>query len=139
MQYLLLICVFNKINPPFQQSERWFELLLTMSINKFAVYKTTNIELEPETYLFRRCSVTNNLVTSLEFESIRSTIMLCHFGQALNVSVATQFILLSSTTMSRATGGYVVVFRNALNKMRNQLIEMRSRLGTSLVFSQKDI
>ena len=110
-----------------------------MSINKFAVYKTTNIELESETYLFRRCSFNNNLVTSLEFESIRCTIMLCHFGQTRNVSVATQFILLSSTAMNIATGGYVVVFRNALNKMRNQLIEMRNGLGTNQVFFQKGI
>ena len=35
--------------------------------------------------------------------------MQCHFGQTGNVSVATHFMLLSSTATSSATGGYVVV------------------------------
>ena len=108
-----------------------------MSINKFVVYKTTNIELKSENYLFRRCSVNNNLVTSLEFESIRCTVMLCHFGQTRNVSVASQFIFPISTAMCIATGVLVIVFRNALNKMRNHLIEMRNGLGTNQVFFKR--
>ena len=35
--------------------------------------------------------------------------MLCHFGQTWNGSVATSFILLSSTAASSATSGYLVV------------------------------
>ena len=35
--------------------------------------------------------------------------MLCHGGHLRNGSVATHFILLSSTAASSATGGYVVV------------------------------
>ena len=35
--------------------------------------------------------------------------MLCYEGQLRNVFVATHFILLSSTAMSSATGGYAVV------------------------------
>ena len=60
-------------------------------------------------YLFRTRSVATDLVTSLEFQPIRCAIKLCHFGQTRNGYVATQFILLSSTTASSATSGYVVV------------------------------
>ena len=35
--------------------------------------------------------------------------MLCHFGQTRNGSIATHFILLSSTATSSATGGYIFV------------------------------
>ena len=35
--------------------------------------------------------------------------MLCQFGRARNVYIASQFILLSSTAASSATSGYVVV------------------------------
>ena len=55
------------------------------------------------------CSVVNNLVTSLEFQPIRCATMLFHSGRTRNGYVANQFILLSSTAKSSATGGYVVV------------------------------
>ena len=35
--------------------------------------------------------------------------MLCQFGRTRNVYVATRFIILSSTAVSSATSGYVVV------------------------------
>ena len=69
-----------------------------------------NIERDLESeYLFRTCSVATNLVTSLEFNPIRCATMLCHFGQTRNGSIATHFILLSSTATISATGGYVDV------------------------------
>ena len=55
------------------------------------------------------CSVVNNLVTSLEFKSIRFATTLCHFGQTRNGYVATNFLLLSGTAESSATSGYVVL------------------------------
>ena len=54
------------------------------------------------------CSVTTDLVTSLEVNPIRCAATLCHFGRTQNGYVATQFILLSSTAESSATSGYVV-------------------------------
>ena len=75
------------------------------NVNKFGVVMTANIELDFKSeYLFRTCSVANNLVTSLELNPIHYTAMLCHSGQTLNGSVATHFILLSSTAMSSAAG-----------------------------------
>ncbi len=59
--------------------------------------------------MFRTRSVATNLVTSLEFQPIRCSIVLCQFGQTRNGYVATEFIFLSSTAASSATGGYVVV------------------------------
>ena len=38
--------------------------------------------------------------------------MLCHFGQTRNDYVATYFILFSSTAVSSATSGYVVVLEH---------------------------
>ena len=60
-------------------------------------------------YLFHACFIVTNLVMSLESHPIRCATMLCHFGRTWNGSVPTHFILLSSTAMSSATGGYVVV------------------------------
>ena len=54
------------------------------------------------------CFVVTNLVTSLEFQSIRCATMLFHFGRTRNVYVATRIILLSSTAESSATSGYLV-------------------------------
>ena len=54
------------------------------------------------------CSVVTKLVTSLEFQPIRSATMLCHFGRTRNGYVATRFVLFSSTAESSATSGYVV-------------------------------
>ena len=60
-------------------------------------------------YLFRMCSVATNLVTSLEFNPIRSATTLCHFEQSRNGYIATHFILLRASVESSATSGYVVV------------------------------
>ena len=80
------------------------------SVNKFAVYKITNFELDFKSQLlFSTCSVATHLVTSLGFIPYRSAIMLCHFGQTRNGSVATHSNLLSSTATSSAAGGYVVL------------------------------
>ena len=71
---------------------------------------TANTELDFKSeYVFRTRSVATNLVTSLESNPIRYATMLCHFDQTRNGSVATHFILLSSTATSSDTGGYVVV------------------------------
>ena len=53
-------------------------------------------------------SVVTNLVTSLDFQPIRSATTLFHFGRTRNVYVATRIILLSSTAESSATSRYVV-------------------------------
>ena len=55
------------------------------------------------------CSVLTNLVTSLEFRPIRCATMLCRFGRTKNGYVVTQLNLLSSTSESSTTNGYVVV------------------------------
>ena len=57
----------------------------------------------------RTRSAATDPVTSVEFQPIRCAIMLCHFGQKRNSYVTTQSILLSGTTDSSATSGYVVV------------------------------
>ena len=59
--------------------------------------------------MFRTRSVATNLVTSLEIQPIHCAIILCHYGRTRNGYVATYFILLSSTAVSSATSGYVVV------------------------------
>ena len=79
---------------------------MSMSVHKQLQQKERDFKID---YLFRTCSVATNLVTSLDFNPIRCATMLCHFGQTRNGSVATHFILLSSTATSSATGGYVVV------------------------------
>ena len=53
-------------------------------------------------------SVVTNLVTSLEFQPIRCSTTLFHFGWTRNVYVATRIIFLSITAESSATSGYVV-------------------------------
>ena len=60
-------------------------------------------------FLFPTCSVDTNLVTSLEFNPLRSATMLCQFGQTQCGSVATHFNLFSSTATSIATGDHVAV------------------------------
>ena len=52
-------------------------------------------------------SVVTNLVTSLEFQPIRSSTTLFHFGRTRDVYVATRITLLSSTAEGSATSGYV--------------------------------
>ena len=60
-------------------------------------------------HLFRTCSVATDLVTLLDFNSIGCGTMLCHVGQTRSGSVATHFIVRTSTAMSSSTGGYLVV------------------------------
>ena len=50
-----------------------------------------------------------DLLTSLEIQPIRCAFIMCHFGQTWNGYVATYFRLLSSTAVSSATSGYVLV------------------------------
>ena len=59
--------------------------------------------------LFRTRSVATDLVTSIDTDAICCATLPCHFGQTRNVSVAIHSIFLNSTSMSSATGGYLVV------------------------------
>ena len=59
--------------------------------------------------LLRTRSVATDLVMSQKFQPIRLAFMLCQFGQARNVYVATRFVHLSRTGESSATSGYVAV------------------------------
>ena len=71
---------------------------------------TANKELDFKSgHLFRTCYVVTNLVTSLQYNRIGCATILCHFGQTRSGSVATHFILLSSTATSSATGDYEIV------------------------------
>ena len=82
--------------------------------------------------LFRMCSVVTNLVTPLEFKPTRCATTLCHFRWTRNGSVATQFILLSSTAESSATNGNVVVLeRFGQSKPQASSNEERTRKKTS--------
>ena len=94
--------------PSNYSSSTLIKLKLTMSISlhKQLQYKQRDFKSE---YLFRTCSVSTNLVTSLEFNSTRCATTLCHFGQTRNGSVDPHFILLSSTVTSSATDSYVAV------------------------------
>ena len=58
--------------------------------------------------LLRTRYVATDLVTSQNFQTIRSAFTLFHFGRTRDVYVATRIILLSSTANSSATSGYVV-------------------------------
>ena len=97
------------INAPFQS--RAVICIMFDNVNKLEVSIMTTIterDFKSE-YLLRTCSVATNLATSLKFRPVRCATMLCHFGQTRNASVATHFILLSSTATSSATGAYVDV------------------------------
>ena len=94
-------------NPPLQVRAIFYITL--ENFNKFAVVMTSNIEFEFNGEdLFRKCSVSTNLLTSLEFHPIHFATMMCYFEQTRSGSVATHFILLTSTATSIAIGGYVV-------------------------------
>ena len=58
--------------------------------------------------------------------------MVCHFGQTRNGSMASHFILLSSTATSSATDVSVVVPKR-LVRMSNQLVEMNNEIEKNLV------
>ena len=92
---------------------------------------TTELDFKSE-YLFRKCSVLGNLMTSLEFQPIRCATTLFHSGQTRNVYVATRIILLSSTAESSATSGYVVATERS-DQMRRELLERWNGLGKNLV------
>ena len=109
------------------------KLTMSISLHKRLQYKERDFRNQ---YSIRTCSVTTILVTSIEFNPIRCSTTLCHFDHTRNGSVANFFVLLSSTSTSSATGGYIL-FRNACAKKRNQLVKMRNGLGTSLVLVQK--
>ena len=79
---------------------------MSMSLHKQLQNKEREFKSE---YLFRTCSVTTNLATSLEFDPIPCATTLCHFSRTRNGSVANHFILFSSTASSSATGDYVAV------------------------------
>ena len=82
------------------------------------------------------CSVETNLVTSQEFNPIRCAFMLCQFGKTRNGYVAIYFVVLSSTAVSSATSGYVVVpERFGLNEEPAGSNEERT--GKSLVSFQR--
>ena len=66
----------------------------------------TELDFKSE-FLFRMCSVVTILVTSLEFQPIRSATMLFQFGRTRDVYLATRIILLTSTAQGSATSGYV--------------------------------
>ena len=77
------------------------------SVNNFAITITaiiTERDFKGE-YWFRMCSIVTNLMTSLEFKSVRCATTPCQFGWARNGYIATQFFLLSSTAESSATRG----------------------------------
>ena len=60
--------------------------------------------------------------------------MLCHFGRTRNVYVATWFIFLSSTAVSSATSGYVVVPEHFIQNEEPACInEERTRKKRSFV------
>ena len=59
--------------------------------------------------LLRTRSAATDLLTSQNLQPIRCAFMLCQFGRARNVYVATRFILLFSTAENSATSGYVAV------------------------------
>ena len=82
-----------------------FRLTIVIGFNSLTI--RTELDFKSE-YLFRMCSVVTNLVTSIEFQPIRSATMLLHFGRTWNVYVATRIIPLSSSAESSATSGYVV-------------------------------
>ena len=82
-----------------------FRLTVVTSFNSLTI--RTELEFKSE-YLFRMCSVVTNLVTSLELQPIRCATTLFHFGRTRNVYVATRSILLSSTSESSDTSGYIV-------------------------------
>ena len=58
--------------------------------------------------LLRTRYVATDLVTSQNFQPIRCSFTLLHFGRTRDVYVATRIILLSSTVESSATNGYAV-------------------------------
>ena len=106
------------------------EIYVTID-NKFAVFMPIDTEGDFKCdNLFRMCFVETNLVTSGEFQPIRCTTMLCHFGRTRNVYVATRFIhyprFIQAGTWS---------FRNDSAKVRSELLELWNGLGKKLGFS----
>ena len=70
MLYFYLIFVLINTNPPFQKNSAVIVSQIENVKNSASLIKTTIIERDfKNEYLFRTCSVTSNLVTSLEFYS----------------------------------------------------------------------
>ena len=106
------------------------------SVNKPAVTITTTITESDfgNEYLFRTCSVTNNLVTSLESNLIHCATMLCHFRQTRSSYAAIPFILRGITATSSATGDYVAIPEHSgQNEEPAGRNEERTRNKSSLV------
>ena len=85
-------------NPPFELNCAAIHINIH-SVDKLAISITTIIaerDFESE-YLFRMCSIANNLMTSPEFRPVCSATVLCHLGRKRNSYVATYFIRFSST------------------------------------------
>ena len=98
---------------------------------------TTIITLDlKKEYFFRTCSVASNLVTSLDFNPIRSATMLCLFQKTRSGSLATHFILISSTATSSAIGGYVVD-PESFGQNEKAPSSNKERVGKSLVLIPK--
>ena len=78
-------------------------------VNEFAVFFATIISERDfkNEKLLRMCFVATNLVISLEFNPNRHAATMCHFGRTSNGSVATQFILHSSSAENSAKSEYI--------------------------------
>ena len=108
-------------------------------VKKFAVSNVTKIRERDfkSIYLFPTCSVATNLVTSLKFNPFRSATMLCHFDQTRSSYVANFFSFFAVALRRALLQATTLPFRNALAKMRNQVLELRNGLGRSLVLFPK--
>ena len=102
--FLNNFCTYQKTTFP---TIRALVQIAVDNINKFAMYTTAKYRAWLKCdYLFRKCFVATNLVMSLEFNPIRCATMLCWPN---NGSVGSNFILVSSTATSSATGANVAV------------------------------
>ena len=108
-----------------------------MSLHTQLQYEERDFKSE---YLFRMCIVVTNLVTSLDFKSIRCTTTLCHFGQTRNDSAANHPIFPSRTESSSAKGNNIVVSGRFPQNKKLAEKKMRNELGKSLVpFGKKHL
>ena len=109
------------------------------NVKKFAVSNVTKIRERDfkSIDLFPTCSVATNLVTSLKFNPFRSATMLCHFDQTRSSYVANFFSFFAVALRRALLQATTLPFRNALAKMRNQVLELRNGLGRSLVLFPK--
>ena len=126
---LKLNYVLYKVNPPFQQLNAVIQLKLTLSMSLLKMLlQFISSELKSK-YLFRTCSVATNLVTSLN-NPFKSAVLLCCVVLVTHGTVPYSLISFISAALLQAN---TEPFRNALVKVRTQLVEMRNELRTSLV------